>query len=454
MSTQDIEAQVDKFMALSSIYNEDEFRKSESSQGGEARIYLDLPEDFKVFVNRNPADGRQKNGNEYVIQFLPPLVLTFELPPDYPSNSPPAFTLCGKWLSPIQLTALCKCLGNVWEEHRGSAILFTWIQFLKEEALSCLNIASPFELKCGFQGSMDRADPATHEGEFCLTGAAGFEADPEEPVDERAQQDVESLSLLWEVLEFDEIQQKRVFNKKVYSCTICFSTKLGSDCMYFLNCKHVYCKGCMKEYFEIQIKEGRVHCLTCPEPKCSSEAIPNQVRELVEKELFERYDHLLLQSTLDLMGDVVTCPRSFCQRPVVEDEESRLGVCGSCTYAFCTVCRHTYHGISSCKITTEKLMQIQKEYQCADTNGRLLMERKYGKRIIQMAMEEMQSRTWLERNSKRCPCCGTHIEKLDGCNKMTCTNCMQYFCWICLNPLSGENPYKHFADSTSPCYNL
>lgn len=44
-------------------------------------------------------------------------------------------------------------------------------------------------------------------------------------------------------------------------------------------------------------------------------------------------------------------------------------------------------------------------------------------------------------------------QKLDGCNKMTCTGCMQYFCWICMGSLSRANPYKHFNDPESPCFN-
>ena len=36
---------------------------------------------------------------------------------------------------------------------------------------------------------------------------------------------------------------------------------------------------------------------------------------------------------------------------------------------------------------------------------------------------------------------------------MTCTGCMQYFCWICMGSLSRANPYKHFTDPASPCFN-
>lgn len=45
------------------------------------------------------------------------------------------------------------------------------------------------------------------------------------------------------------------------------------------------------------------------------------------------------------------------------------------------------------------------------------------------------------------------LQKVDGCNKMTCTSCKQYFCWLCLGVLSRANPYSHFNNPHSPCYN-
>ncbi|XP_064134197.1 E3 ubiquitin-protein ligase RNF14-like isoform X1 [Loxodonta africana] len=455
MSSEDLEAQEDELLALASIYDGDEFRRAECIQGGETRIFLDLPQNFKIIVNSKSNMCLRNNGKQYVICFLPPLVLNFELPPDYPSNSPPAFTLSGKWLTPTQLTALCKQLDILWEEHRGSVILFAWIQFLKEETLRYLNITSPFELKFGSQENTKRTASAPPTRELCLGGATDSEKGQEESVDERAVQDVESLSSLFqEVLDFDQDHQKKCFNKKAYPCNICFCIKLGTECMYFLNCKHVYCRVCLKDYFEIQIKDGQVLCLNCPEPKCPSVATPGQVKELVQAELFARYDRLLLQSSLDLMGDVVTCPRPSCQLPVVEEPDSKMGICTGCSYAFCSLCRLAYHGISPCRITPEKLMQLPEEYQQADEAGKKLLEQKYGMKVIQMALEEMKSKTWLKKNSKCCPNCGTRIEKFGGCNKMTCTNCMRYFCWICLNSLSRASPYKHFSDPASPCFNL
>jgi len=58
----------------------------------------------------------------------------------------------------------------------------------------------------------------------------------------------------------------------------------------------------------------------------------------------------------------------------------------------------------------------------------------------------------IESTSKRCPNCRSWVQKLDGCNRMTCTKCHCYFCWICLKLLSKVDPYSHFNNSNSDCF--
>ena len=46
-------------------------------------------------------------------------------------------------LSALQMSALCRRLDQLWGENQGCVVLFTWVQFLKEEALDFLAITSP-----------------------------------------------------------------------------------------------------------------------------------------------------------------------------------------------------------------------------------------------------------------------------------------------------------------------
>src|SRR6218665_1943270 len=75
-----------------------------------------------------------------------------------------------------------------------------------------------------------------------------------------------------------------------------------------------------------------------------------QVKELVSSELFERYDRLLLQLSLDTMNDIMYCPRKACASPVVVDKDSAMGSCAACGYVFCVYCQMVWHGVSVCKM--------------------------------------------------------------------------------------------------------
>ncbi|XP_063303467.1 E3 ubiquitin-protein ligase RNF14-like [Pelobates fuscus] len=447
MSSEDQEAQEDELLALASIFHKDEFRRAETSNGGKIQVCLELPSNFEISVKCNAAENIFIEHLKYTLSYLPPIVLKFNFPSDYPSTSPPNFTLRCKWLIPKQLVRLCQHLDELWKENAGCVVLFAWTQFLKEETLEYLSIQSPYEIEVCPNVSQNGVHPP---GETDLCSNA--ESQKDGVYDKRNIQDVESVSALMKyILEFNESQQKKCFDGKLYMCNICFSEKLGSECTNFKLCNHVYCNICLKDYFEIQIKDGQVHSLNCPEPECSSTATPAQVKELVEEELFSRYDRLLLQSSLDLMPDVVYCPRPSCRAPVMQEPESNMGICPCCHYAFCTLCKMTYHGISQCKVTAKKLLEELLEEE--DNARKEFLELQYEKKVLQDALDELESENWLEKNSKYCPMCGTPIQEIGGCNKMTCTRCGKYFCWLCMSILPMENPYIHFDDPASGCYN-
>ncbi|XP_062867361.1 E3 ubiquitin-protein ligase RNF14-like [Trichomycterus rosablanca] len=440
---EDREAQDDELLALVSIYDTEEFRRAKSGQEGEIHLCLELPKDFKLLV-----DGEKRM--EYDVSFLPPLVLSFELPADYPSTSAPVFTLSSKWLSRQQLTALCKRLDELWLEKQGSVVIFTWIQFLKEEAVYFLGLQSPLKIPSNSR-KHPQLDRSMSEGATKQAETAGVEKRKQPELDPRAVMEVEAdADLLRLLLDFDEAQRQKVFDGKPFCCGICFTEKLGSSCMLFKECEHVYCKACLKEYFEIQIHDGNVQCLRCPEPKCTSVATPSQVKLLVGEDEFARYDRLLLQSSLDLMADVVYCPRTACGMAVMLEPDANMGLCPSCRYAFCTLCKRTYHGLSHCPPTVEELQRLHEDYLNASAEERIFLEQRFGKHVIRRALEEC-SRQWLDENSKNCPRCGSHIQKEEGCNKMTCSFCKQHFCWTCLAPLSSEDPYSHFNEPGSQC---
>ncbi|XP_077984115.1 E3 ubiquitin-protein ligase RNF14-like [Glandiceps talaboti] len=458
MESTDREEQEDELLVLASIYEDDDvFIAGEDNNGGQFNAKLQMPDPFHLELvgplpPQLPTKGvkvlQDDDHTLYPVKYLPPIVLNFQYPTDYPSCSAPSFTLSCKWLSVHQLSKLCKKLDTIWKENEGQVILYMWTQFLSEEAIDFLQLKSPLEIVLlnNKEGNKETDAPKSstkHDGNH---GNADMDC--------RAVQDIGSQGLLLiTLIEYNHLEQQRVFNSALFTCNVCFNEKLGVSCINFQGCDHVYCKECMKEYFKVQINDGNVKGLSCPDTDCDSQAMPSQVFDLVGEDLFARYDRLLLQTTLDGMADIVYCPRRSCECAVMLEKDTNMGVCPKCHFAFCTFCKLVYHGLSPCQIKKGERTKLRDEYENGDQAHRNFLEKRYGKSVLKQCLEESYSEEWLESHSKTCPNCGTHIQKIDGCNKMTCTKCRAYFCWLCSSLVSRNNPYSHFNVPGSQCFN-
>jgi E3 ubiquitin-protein ligase RNF14 len=78
--------------------------------------------------------------------------------------------------------------------------------------------------------------------------------------------------------------------------------------------------------------------------------------------------------------------------------------------------------------------------------------KRFGEARIKRAIEETSSMDLIVNTSKQCPNCKSWMQKLDGCNKMTCSKCHCYFCWLCRKVLSKVDPYAHFNSANSECF--
>lgn len=114
---EDEEHQGDELLALASIYDERIFIQSSEEKGGQLNIFLDLPKPFQLKVQsrylpkgskrsqtKEQGSASEKIDDDFLeVQYLPPIVLNFRFPEDYPSTSPPMFTLSCKWLTVFQV---------------------------------------------------------------------------------------------------------------------------------------------------------------------------------------------------------------------------------------------------------------------------------------------------------------------------------------------------------------
>ena len=115
------------------------------------------------------------------------------------------------------------------------------------------------------------------------------------------------------LVEYDRRQKEQLFADSFFDCEICFMSLQGSKCLKGGVCGHIHCRDCLKTHVSTKIGSGNVTKIDCPNGDCKELIPPHIVKELVTVEVFERYDKLLLQRTLDSMQDIVYCPRPSCR---------------------------------------------------------------------------------------------------------------------------------------------
>jgi len=252
--------------------------------------------------------------------------------------------------------------------------------------------------------------------------------------------------------EFNNMKEEEEFAVSLNSCQICFTDKIGLQCLRFVVCNHVYCKDCMTNYFKEKISTGAVSSLMCPTFKCETQALPNQVAELVPQEMFQKYESLLLETQLESMTDVISCPRVVCQCPTMIDRETNMGQCPACQLAFCIYCKATYHGVSPCKFKSSEQRAILERYNNSTGEEKTFLEKRYGKKQLATMSADLASEDYMASNARQCPHCNAPIEKNEGCNKITCWRCNTHFCWLCGLKLPQVNPYTHFNVQGGKCF--
>ncbi|KAL2650936.1 hypothetical protein R1flu_019064 [Riccia fluitans] len=446
LSTSELESnlqeQEDEILALEAIYGEDfkpfssEHIKTPSFM---ISVNVEIPMPITLWVDhpsssnsRSPAGSEDAVSSEeksaascnessevdsphvFTVQSLPPLRLVYTLPGSYPSHSPPLFTLSCMWLNSSRLSKLCTSLDKLWDEEQGQVVLYSWIEWLKTQTLSSLGISEKLEL--GTYGVGGEIYRAVESDDRASSGSMSFETD------------------ISRLLRYNEDKKNEEFYTSMQTCYICFSEHLGKDFVR-LPCQHNFCIGCMQTLANVHVKEGSVNKLNCPDTSCRGSIPAYILKDLLDEEIFQRWDNLVLQRTLDSMIDIVYCPR--CETVCIEEEDSFVQ-CTKCLYTFCSLCRQSWHVGQECMSSESRLRVLQERQK-----GSKLGEEQ--RRKEQAMINKMMDLQYVRREAKQCPKCKMAISKSEGCNKMVCSNCGQFFCFKCGKKIDG---YSHFGDGS------
>ncbi|XP_047069314.1 E3 ubiquitin-protein ligase RNF14-like [Lolium rigidum] len=415
--------QEDEILVLGAIFGDSlvMLNKKEGQRSFQIHVHIEIPDGIDVSARLDYGTGTLNYGEachgdasddlvyKFRVDHLPPILLTCYLPPSYPSHQPPIFTISTEWLGKVKLSSLCQMLDMIWEEQQGMEVIYQWVQWLQNSCLSHLGfsdeiILSKGDLTCDEDGEDKRACPDDSAPDVIIP----------------------------RIMRYNDDKRHEAFLHDIHDCMICFSEYPGVD-FIMLPCHHLFCRKCMQTYCKMHVKEGTVLKLTCPDTTCGGIVSPNILKTLLEEKEFERWEGLLLQRTLDAMNDLVYCPR--CETACLEDE-CNDAVCPSCLFSFCTLCTNHRH--------------VGKECMTAEERIRMLEERLKSRKLQsdQKKIDEARSLQTIMRDAKQCPRCKIAISKIEGCNKMSCTNCGHYFCYQCNSEISG---YDHFSYRLGAC---
>ncbi|KAL6652119.1 hypothetical protein ACP70R_011044 [Stipagrostis hirtigluma subsp. patula] len=407
--------QEDELMALEAIYGDDlaVFENKGGLRYFQICIRYDVVDGVEVCAklssaNASPKDVGCCDGTEHGdgadefsytcnFEYLPPLILTCLLPRSYPSRDPPCFAITAKWMDGPQVSQLCEMLDTIWAELPRQEVIYQWVEWLRNSSRSYI----------WFDGRMTLGpDTVTHNG------------------DNRAISRTNSLeSIIPLMLSYSTKKRYQAFLEDLHMCMICLNQSKGSN-FTRLPCQHLFCVKCMETLCRMHVQEGSVFQLVCPDTKCNASIPPYVLKKLLSKEEFERWDRLVLQKTLDSMSDVVYCPR--CVIGCLEDENNNAQ-CPECSFIFCSFCKGPCHPGK----------------QCLTPQQKILLRQAPGRMTEREIAQEMLNIKELYKDVRLCPKCRMAIAKTEGCNKMVCGSCGQYFCFRCGKAITG---YEHFRD--------
>jgi RanBP-type and C3HC4-type zinc finger-containing protein 1 len=200
-------------------------------------------------------------------------------------------------------------------------------------------------------------------------------------------------------------------NFEAFECQICYVEIEIGDGVIIRNCLHKFCKECLVE----SVKHSEEFEVGCPEPDCKFKLQEREVRKLAPPELFDKHLEKSLKLYQSASETAVHCKTPDCPGWIEADKNVRGFTCPSCDKVNCIGCKAIHQG-KNCQ-----------EYQDeVNPDGKHKRENEESEKAIKDMI--------LNNQAMYCPRCGIPVEKVDGCDYITCGTCRLAICWVTKKP--------------------
>ena len=198
------------------------------------------------------------------------------------------------------------------------------------------------------------------------------------------------------------------------TCPICYDEVSHPE---QLGCGHIYCSGCLRHYLA-SAPETKTFPLVClgDETACKMPISLPLIRRFMTPQAFQALVEAAFRSYLDQHSqELKYCTTPDCQQIYQHSPETRILQCPSCFSSICSACDDEAHEGVTC--------EERRDQKDSSVQDRLFNE-------------------WANEHGKRCPECKRVIEKIDGCNHISC-RCGAHFCWECGKTFKSSEIYQH-----------
>lgn len=196
-----------------------------------------------------------------------------------------------------------------------------------------------------------------------------------------------------------------------YTCSVCFELFHFNQMVKDLPCHefHHFCQSCLKSAMEISLVDGNIP-IKCLVGDCQNKVLPNVAEKYLELSKGDQYRQLHDQESLGLSFPCPACAISVIghnnfQGSSVLNLDFTKVTCPN-GHEICSHCHCDFHHGISCH-----------EFQLSEFTGG--------------SLDILFVDFCRNRKFQRCPGCKMWVEKLGGCNDMTCSCCHSQFCYHC-----------------------